>query len=505
MWSPRTRQSVRSRPREVLWAISGLVVTGAIVTALAATVYATRNPTATATSQLLLRPAVPLRLLQPMEGVDVDVQAVPTELIIDATTEAAVLASPVVAKQVARALGLPESPEDLSRSVTATAVTDSLVEVQVTASDPRLAAQLANGFAEQYLTYRRSSAARILDRVARNLDARATELRAQIGRSDTTPDQRERELSLLRAIDTRAALLEAFRSLYTAGGDVVKRALLPADRPRPAATAVAGMALGAILGGSLGLLRRLVRQRRTARGELERITGMRVLATVPMDATGVRRGWRRVEPVALHLPGSPTANAYRMLYALLAAQGVGRTLRRLLVVSLLPGQGRSTVAGNLAAMCANAGLTTLLVAADAHDSALLRRLGLPDRGRSASSEAEIPWIARLTATGTSNLLALALDGNGGSADAHAQPRLAQLLDEAAGLAEVVLVDAPPMAAGPQAVMMAAAGFDAVLVVIPAGELDLDGLTDAGWMLEQAGVPLRGMVLAGASDTPAPRR
>jgi Mrp family chromosome partitioning ATPase len=515
MWSVRFRGSTAQVRllRDLLWAGSGLILAGAVVTALAATLYAKRNPTYSATSELLLRPAIPLDLLDPVG--DVDAEVAPPELGLGVKTEAAMIGSPVVAGRVARSLGLPTPPG----SVEATVLSGSLIEVRASASDPMLAAILADRFADQYLAYRREAAAHVIALLARNLDLRAAQLRNRISELDdelalveTARDrplpgsalealrERDRLLAILQAVDTRAGLLEAFESLHTAGGDVITRATAPSHAPVPIAPAAVGVVLGGTLGGTLALLRQFFERRPAAPG---RTSGMRVLAAVPADtrSASLLRGSRRLEPAVLRQPRSAAANAYRMLYARLTAQGLGRTLRRLLVVSIRPGKGRSVAAANLAILCANAGLPTLAISVDPRHPVLPQLLDEASNHVLADPLGnDAPWVASLTVTDTRNLLAVALGRADGELTATLTgPRLRQLLDEAARLFQVVLVDAPPMADGPEAVMLATEGFDAVLLVVPTAGVDPDALADAEGMLELTGVPLRGVVVADASD------
>jgi capsular exopolysaccharide synthesis family protein len=510
--------------RQVLRTGSGLILTAAVGTALAATVHATQNPSYTATSRLLVRPVVPVDALKSVDSVDAEV--VPPELNLEATTEAAMLGSSVVALRVARTLGLATPPEALSRSVAATALTGSVIEVRVSASDPRLAVDLANGFAGQYLAYRREAATRIISGLTRNLGMRASQLHARIEEldarlapfdvvgSDRPMLDREAEVALLerdrlfvimQGVDTREATLKTFESLHTNGGEVITRAAAPSRDPVPATAAAIGIALGTILGGALALLRHQFEWSGAARGDVERISGMRVLATVPRLTKRVRlhHGSRALKPVVLHQPDSPAANAYQLLYTLLAAQGLGRTLRRVLVVSVRHGELRSQATANLAITCAQAGLGSVAIAADARHAALETLLGVrnSDKGLADALRMGVSWIASLIATGTRNLLVLApgrIDGE--TSDTLKGVRLLQIIDEASRMFDVVLVDAPPITDSSEIVMLAE-DVDVVLLVVAASAVDQGALGDAGRMLELAAAPLRGVVLTDAEGSP----
>jgi len=79
-------------------------------------------------------------------------------------------------------------------------------------------------------------------------------------------------------------------------------------------------------------------------------------------------------------PSSPGADRFRLLRMRLQQLGTARKVRTLLITSPLPGDGKSTIALNLATALAEGGKrTVLLIEADLHRSSLVQQLGLKAR------------------------------------------------------------------------------------------------------------------------------
>jgi capsular exopolysaccharide synthesis family protein len=90
--------------------------------------------------------------------------------------------------------------------------------------------------------------------------------------------------------------------------------------------------------------------------EIERASGLRVLATVARDGAVAQLSTRALEQ---RPSDSPAFEAFRTLRSVLPGQGSGATL--ILVTGVRGGEGTSTIAANLAASFAGSGLRTLLV------------------------------------------------------------------------------------------------------------------------------------------------
>lgn len=117
-----------------------------------------------------------------------------------------------------------------------------------------------------------------------------------------------------------------------------------------------GLAAGLILGIVLALVRAAFNRTIRDSDELSAVTGLRTLGSVP-------RGLAKKDLPAVSHPRSPRSEAYRQLRTTLQSA----TPKRPLVVaftSAMPGEGKTTVASNLAVAFRRAGHSVVLIDAD---------------------------------------------------------------------------------------------------------------------------------------------
>jgi capsular polysaccharide biosynthesis protein/Mrp family chromosome partitioning ATPase len=458
-----------------LRANAGLVVFAMAILALASLLHATRNPVYTASSQLLLGPSPTQAALRPVDQKQFDRMTATFELSAEA--EAAILPSEVVARRVARALKLTIPPQELANSITASSLSDAVVEVQASAPDPLLAEQLANGFADQYLVYRSQVIRQAVAGVLREFDARSAEVRAEIGRLDTRPDpppgaasrtsadsdanqqaassERERLLAVEQSLDLEATRLRAVASADAADGAVIARARA-ATNGSPANEAVrVGLVVGGALGGALALLRSHAHAAGNIAAKVEAVTGMPVLARTSMDGS---------EPHAAGYQATPSE--------VLFARGLGRTLRSVLLVAADQGDDVTAVAVDLAVACADAGLPTVAFSAES-----------PHLTVRQSHEQDASWIERLISVG-GNLMVLR-----GTVPAG---RIEEMM-EAVRQFSIVVIEGPSLSESNVAITIAEYS-DIVLLVTAAGARSRQALEEAGRALVILDRPLQGVVL-----------
>jgi succinoglycan biosynthesis transport protein ExoP len=233
----------------------------------------------------------------------------------------------------------------------------NVVTVSATYPDRRLAARVANTFAQQYIALRQEA-----DR-AKIAQAQALVNRQLRGLSSAGQSAQERTLR---------DRLDVLSSLQTGNAELAEGASVPSNpsSPKIVRNTVLGAFLGLLLGvGVALLLERLDRRLRDPR-ELEEIFERPILAAVPESRTLSRSGL--VHEV---LP-STEGEAFRMLRANLRYFNIDRGVESVLVTSPAPGDGKSTVAWNLAATAAGSGGRVLLIEADLRHPALAKGLGL---------------------------------------------------------------------------------------------------------------------------------
>jgi len=210
-----------------------------------------------------------------------------------------------------------------------------------------------------------------------NLDMSAEALREKVNASapkDTVLiDVSVLDPSAVRARDIADALSDEFvvmaKELETpADGEapdsrvvVEQRASIPIHPvfPKTMRNITLGLALGLLLGIVLAVLRHLFDNTVKDKQALEQITGVGVVATIPLD-----RNRKRNPAITFTDERSATAEAFRELRTNLQFLEVDDPPRVLVITSSLPGEGKTTTALNIALALAEAEHNVVLVDAD---------------------------------------------------------------------------------------------------------------------------------------------
>jgi Mrp family chromosome partitioning ATPase/capsular polysaccharide biosynthesis protein len=508
-----------------------------VLAVLAALVISFAQPKRyTAESQLLLGPAVPDAALPDSRGTS---KAGPLGLDLPAETQARVVASPLMASRVARSLRISpdqKTIEELTKSVQVKAVTDNVLLITANAPTSLGAAGLANRFAAEFLAYREELATNALGTLAQDYRGRADDLEREAARldaqiADATARGAGREAAqltskrnnLLDQANQRIRQSEALSAQQTADlgvGAVIAPATPPtsSSSPLPLRNVLIAIVLGGAVGVSVALLREHTNDRVQTRDDAARVTGVPVLVAIPRTR-GLRSfgggHWlprpggrpRRNELVTSRLPESAASEAYRELRSTLARRGLGTRVKRLLVTSVGAGPEVSETVANLAVVCARSGLLTMAVSADLRRPQLHSYFGisdtaglagaLDDDSGEATDHPNAPPAALplgLSVVEIPNLLVLPsgrVDSSPG--DLLASAPLGKIFGMATDIAQIVIIEAPPVLSGGD-VLTLAAHVDATLLVVRAG-IDKESLAArAAAALDAAACPPMGIVL-----------
>ena len=306
-------------------------------------------------------------------------------------TERRIMQSRAVVERAAEALGTSDL-RALNEEVRVEAVRETrIVQVIATDPDPARAADIANAYTQAYLDYRRDQAVDELLAARASLEDRAAELQDRIeqidanGTTDTGEGvEREALIAQLAQVSAQIAELGDAAEAVSGGGQV----LTPAEpatspvSPRPLRTGALAVVLGLLLGIGLAFLRDHLDDVVRDEADFKRATsGRPILGRIPAweDPSENER------LVTLVAPSSVTSEAYRELSAgvrflLLASQegsedetAMGRSV---MVSSAIAGEGKTSVACNLAIAAARVGLRTVLVDADLRRAAVRKRIGM---------------------------------------------------------------------------------------------------------------------------------
>jgi capsular exopolysaccharide synthesis family protein len=275
-------------------------------------------------------------------------------------------------------------------SATADQNTD-LIKVQVKSPDPELAARAANAYAAAYVEARRQRTVESLQAVAKQLEGRVAELEDQINASARpTPPQQVPNTRRDALVDRQEALKEKLdqvqveSSVTTGGARIASPARVPSSpaEPQPVRNGILAGAIGLGLGLGLAFLLDQLDDRIKSRDQLNPlISGLPVLGILPIESPGVRK---QIGPVVLTHPESSTAEAYRSLRTSVQVLGVGGSSRVLQVTSPNLGEGKTTIVANLAVALSKGGSRVAVVCCDQRRPQLYKVFGL-DNGVGFSS------------------------------------------------------------------------------------------------------------------------
>jgi capsular exopolysaccharide synthesis family protein len=234
----------------------------------------------------------------------------------------------------------------------------NVLKITVSDEDPERAAQLANGFAREFVDFRARQE-------RESIDAAEQDFQQQL---DALPIDAPERQDLQEALQR----LTSFRALATGDSRVIARAEVPSEPSNLGLGQV--LALSGILGLALGLVGALVVESLDKRvadvASFEREYRLRALAVVPQKA--FRRSPLRA--------GSGDLEPFRILRTAVDFARVTRPVRTVMVTSAVRGEGTTSVSIGLAQAIALSGRPVILVELNLRYPSLARTFRLPDQG-----------------------------------------------------------------------------------------------------------------------------
>jgi non-specific protein-tyrosine kinase len=221
-----------------------------------------------------------------------------------------------------------------------------------------------------------------------------------------------------------------------------------------------GLVIGLILGAVAAVLRDLADTTVRSVRSLRELTGSSALGVIDLDR-------RLGEHSFIVRSGgdSPQAEALRLLRTHLRFAGGGDLPRSLVVTSAVSGEGKSTIACNLAVSLAENGWNVVLVDADPRHSRLGEYLGLTESpGLTSVIADDRPVEEAFQRWGPGSLSVLPsgpLTHN--PSELLASRRMRTILRELEERADIVLIDTPPLLSATDAAILARQCTGALLV------------------------------------------
>jgi capsular exopolysaccharide synthesis family protein len=194
-------------------------------------------------------------------------------------------------------------------------------------------------------------------------------------------------------------------------------------------------------------------------------------------------------------PKSPVVEAYRTLRTNLKYTDVGSPLRKVLVTSPGPGEGKSTITANLAVVLAQSGQRVIAASVDLRKPMLHRYIGLSNQlGVTTILAGQATLADCLQDTGVENMRFLASGPHPPNpAELLSSQRMQELLIELQERADIILFDAPPIVAVTDAAVLAP-HMDGVLLVVNVGTVPREMAIRSKEQLLKVGARLLGVVL-----------
>lgn len=409
----------------------------------------------------------------------------------EAATNVNLLGLEAIARRTATALGGLVTPALVASKISVSPEGQSnIVQVTATDHDPRFAARLANGYAQQFIAFRRDA-----DRA--KIAGAQQLVRTQLDQLQRSGQGRGANASTLQG---RADELGILASLQTGNAELVQPADIPTSPTSPQTrrnTAIAFL-VGLLMGTALALILERLDRRITDVEELEAIYALPILGDVPESPDLAAK-----HPAALH--GFFVAEAFGMLQARLRYFNIDREIRSLVVTSAGPSEGKTTVAENLAIAAAGRGSTrVLLLEADLRRpmigtnlalarvpglaEVLTHGVGLNDVVQSFALEPEDQH------TGVGKTLDVIVAGltPPNPAELLESDKMADLLERLTAIYDLVIIDTPP--AGLIAdVIPLLTRVDGIIIVASVGRSSRDSAVHFRDQLVRLGAPVLGVI------------
>jgi capsular exopolysaccharide synthesis family protein len=307
----------------------------------------------------------------------------------------------------------------------------------------------------------------------------------------------EREAQAKRALfDTflkRFQETSASEDLQQADADIISRAEVP-RRPsfpptRQYMLLFALMSLAAGVGSAIFVDRILDRGFRRM-DLLEEATGLHALSSIPMVKDG------DLIRTVLEKPNSSFAEALRNLHTGIKLSSIDEDPKVILMVSAVPGEGKTAVSTSLAAMLARSGHKVLLIDTDLRRGRTHERLGLLPEPGLVSLLLEHRPISEVVQRHAPSGLDVIVGGGAvrSPQDLLGSRSMRDFIDRARESYDYVIIDTPPSSIVSEARLLAAAG-DRVVMITHWNRTPRNIVTAAVRQLNEAGAHFAGAVLS----------
>jgi Mrp family chromosome partitioning ATPase len=260
---------------------------------------------------------------------------------------------------------------------------------------------------------------------------------------------------------------------------------LIASHPRDKLVLALGVLAGLMVGIGLAFARhtldRTIRTPRQIRDEV----GLDCIGELP--PARFLGGFGQLDDV-LRRPESRFSWSLRNTKTAISLANVAHPLRCIGITSVAPGDGKSTVAGNLAALYAASGVRTLVIDADVFHSVLTKRLLYAPASAGENPDSILGQIKFVPGQQFD-----LLPSQASAAHRLITPKNMEVLIEELEGYEVIIVDLPPFTSGVHG-LAAASVLDGVLIVTEWGKTPVELVVELSRILQAAKTSVMGVIM-----------
>jgi len=367
----------------------------------------------------------------------------------------------------------------------------TVIRLQVRDHDSRIAAEIANTIPGVFIERNamlqstrfaesKEALSKELKRLETDIEATQTLIKA-LGKPTTVAEEAELtrlETTLARYRYNYGQLLADYESIRMSEASAVQNIVLFQEATAPASpiwpkttnNVLLAAAVGVALAVGIAFLVEYLDDTIKTAEDVSAVLGLNTLGSIARLRSG-RRG-NGAKPLVTDMePRSPVSEAFRTLRTNIQFSSVDKPVRRLLVTSTSPGEGKSLTAANLAIVLAQAGQSVVLVDADLRRPVLHKFFNLSnDTGVTNGLLGDAnPGVEQwLLPTSVENLRLLAsgpLPPN--PSELLGSQRMGKLVEHLSQQVDLVVFDTPPVLAVTDAAVLSRQ-MDGVLVVVEAG-------------------------------------
>ncbi|MRS03402.1 polysaccharide biosynthesis tyrosine autokinase, partial [bacterium] len=421
------------------------------------------------------------------------------------STYAQMIITDPILNQVIKEVGIANTIDDLKDWIDVSVIRDTqLVQVTVTTTDPDYSAKIANAmvkvFSEQIQAIQigrfvQSKAA--LETQLAETDKQITLYTDMVEKATSTDEKERLDAKLTQYRSIYANLLLSYEQIRLAEAQSVS-SVVQVETATPNTNPVSPKTLlNTILAALAGfILAVIIVVTKEALDDTVK-TPKDIIHKFHLPVLGVinRHQTTAKMPISLTEPRSPTAEAYRALRTNVNYTSVDHPLKKILITSAEPGEGKSTTISNLAVVLAQNGSRVIIADCDMRHPRINAYFNLPNRiGMSTlfSHQEVVKSVCQATSLpGLSVITTGPLPPN--PSELMGSKTMQAILTLMEQNADIILIDTPPVLAVTDAAALAPS-LDGVLLVVQPGKTRMSALRQTLEQLSQVNARVLGVVL-----------